>query len=169
MINTIDGQCGTKRKKIRYKKEYEIRKFSCIEQYLAVQKAHLADNKNLAREAMGSSNHADHKVVLNKLKAEVADRWAEKAPDIIKSAVKAKFTQNQNLTKFLLDSHPLMIGEASKDTRWGIKLSLEHLEHLEHPDVPDMSKWASGGNLLGKTLVSLREELQFPSELKGKV
>lgn len=31
-------------------------KFSCIEQYLAVQKAHLADNKDLAREAMSSSD-----------------------------------------------------------------------------------------------------------------
>lgn len=128
-------------------------KFTCIEQYLAVQKAHLADNKNLAREAMGSSDPADHKVVLNKLKTEVADKWAERAPDIIKSAVKAKFTQNQNLTKFLLDSHPLRIGEASKDTRWGIRLS------LEHPEVLDTTKWAAGGNLLGRTLVSLREEL----------
>lgn len=128
-------------------------RFTCIEQYLAVQKAHIADNKNLAREAMGSADPADHKVVLNKLKAEVADVWAERAPAIIKSAVKAKFTQNQNLTKFLLDSHPLLIGEASKDTFWGTGLT------LEHPETLDTSKWAAEGNLLGRTLVSLREEL----------
>lgn len=127
--------------------------FSCIEQYLAVQKAHLADNKDLAREAMGSSNPADHKVVLNKLKTQVSDEWKNKAPEFIKAAVKAKFTQNPHLTKFLLDSYPLQIGEASRDSFWGIGLS------LESPDALDMTKWAAGGNLLGRSLVSLREEL----------
>lgn len=127
--------------------------FSCIEQYLAVNKAHLANDKALAREAMGSSNPADHKVVLNKLRAEVTDEWKRRAPEYIKAAIKAKFTQNNHLTKFLLDSHPLQIGEASRDTFWGIGLT------LESPDVLDTTKWAPGGNLLGRSLVALREEL----------
>lgn len=135
--------------------------FSCIEQYLAVQKAHLADNKDLAREAMGSSNPADHKVVLNKLKSEVSDEWKKRAPEFIKAAVEAKFSQNPHLTKFLLDSHPLQIGEASRDSFWGIGLS------LESPDALDTTKWVSGGNLLGRTLVSFREKIMetanFPS------
>lgn len=136
-------------------------RFTCVEQYLAAQKAHLANNRDLAREAMRSSDPADHKVVLNKLKTEVADKWKERASDIIRVAVKAKFTQNPHRTKFLLDSHPLVIGEASRDQFWGIGLP------LESPNVLDMNKWAQGGNLLGRTLVSIREELKettnFPS------
>lgn len=127
--------------------------FSCIEQYLAVQKAHMADDKTLAKEAMDSSDPADHKVVLNKLRTVVAEKWTEKAPSFIKAAAKAKFSQNHHLTKFLLDSHPLRIGEASRDTFWGIGLS------LENPDVLDTTKWAPGGNLLGKTLMAVREDL----------
>lgn len=116
-------------------------RFSCIEQYLAVQKAHIADNKDLAREAMGSSDPADHKVVLNKLRSEVSSQWKTQAPQLIKTAVTAKFSQNPQLTKFLLDSHPLQIGEASRDTFWGIGLS------LESPDALDTSKCTPGGNL----------------------
>lgn len=74
---------------------------------------------------MRSTDPADHKVVLNKLKTEVADKWKESAPDFIKVAVKAKFTQNPHLTNFLLDSHPLIIGEASRHAFWGIGLPLE--------------------------------------------
>lgn len=76
-----------------------------------------------------------------------------KAPDIIKVAVKAKFTQNHHLTKFLMDSHTLQIGEASRDSFWGVGMS------LENPEVLNTTKWALGGNLLGRSLVSLREEL----------
>lgn len=128
-------------------------RFVCIEQYLAVQKAHLADDKDLARQAMESKDPADHKVVLNKLRQSVSEEWTQRAPTFISSAVRAKFTQNSSLAKFLRDSHPLLIGEASRDRMWGIGLS------LEDPNVLDDSKWAPEGNLLGKTLVAIREEL----------
>lgn len=127
--------------------------FVCIEQYLAVQRAHLADDKDLARQAMGTSDPADHKVILNKLRPVHPEKWRERASSIIRDAVRAKFTQNHNLTKFLLDSYPLRIGEASKDSFWGIGL------HLESPDLLDTSKWAPEGNLLGETLMSIRKEL----------
>lgn len=128
-------------------------RFVCIEQYLAVQKAYLAKDKDLAKEAMESTDPADHKVVLNKLRPAVSEEWKEKAPEIIKAAVRAKFTQNSTLNRLLTDSQPLLIGEASKDNFWGIGLS------LEDPNVLDVSKWAPEGNLLGRTLTSLREEL----------
>lgn len=137
-------------------------KFSCIEQYLAVHKAHLADDKDLARQAMESADPADHKVVLNKLRSAVSTAWKEKAPDLILSAVRAKFRQNHALKKILIDSYPLQIGEASRDSFWGIGLS------LENADVLDTSKWAKEGNLLGRTLVSVRDELrgsQTPSTI----
>lgn len=128
-------------------------RYVCVEQYLAAHKAHLADDKELARQAMASSDPADHKVVLNKLRPVVSKEWAEKAPALITPAIRAKFVQNPNIAQFLTDSHPLLIGEASRDKVWGIGLS------LEDPNALDDSKWAPEGNLLGRTLVSIREEL----------
>lgn len=107
-------------------------KFVCIEQYLATHKAFLAGDKDLARQAMESQDPADHKVILNKLRSAASKEWKEKAPEYILAAVKAKFTQNPALKKFLIDSHPLQIGEASKDNFWGIGLSLENQDVSTH-------------------------------------
>lgn len=62
------------------------------------------------------------------------------------------------LKDLLISTHPLQIGEASKDNFWGVGLS------LEYPNVLDADQWAPEGNLLGRTLMLLREELLAPSE-----
>lgn len=61
--------------------------------------------------------------------------------------------QNEHLADFLITTQPLELGEASKNATWGIGFS------LDSPDVYDASKWNPHGNLLGKTLVKVREEL----------
>lgn len=127
--------------------------FNCIEQYLAVQRAFLAKNKSLARKAMETSNPAEHKNILNLLRGHQPDVWREKADDIIKTALRAKFFQNRDLSQFLMDTYPRLIGEASKNEVWGIGLS------LDNKDVLDSSKWRKEGNLLGISLAKVRDEL----------
>lgn len=126
---------------------------SCVEQYLAVQRAYLAKDKPLARRAMQQKDPAEHKMVLNKLRNQDRDEWRRLAPDLIRKAIRAKFTQNTLLKDLLLSTHPLQLGEASKDPFWGVGFS------LEHPNVLDTDQWIPEGNLLGKTLMSIREEL----------
>lgn len=128
-------------------------KFSCVEQYLAVAKARLAENKVLEEKAKDNLSPAEYKGILNNLRKDVQGIWSEKAPDIILPAIRAKFKQNERLTNFLVETYPLPIGEASRDSIWGIGLP------LEHADVLDLSKWDHQGNLLGYTLMQVREEI----------
>lgn len=127
--------------------------FSCVEQYLAFSKAILAQDTTQTERAMELSDPADHKVILNNLRSVVQERWAELAPDIILPAIRAKFSQNERLSNFLIETHPLAIGEASRDSIWGVGLQ------LEHKDVMDVSKWEPHGNLLGNTLARVQAEL----------
>lgn len=122
--------------------------FSCVEQYLAVHRAYMSKDQKLARRAM-----TEHKAVLNLLRNDKREEWRDKAPDLIAKATRAKFTQNTALRELLESPYPLTLGEASKDAFWGSGLP------LEHPDALDTSQWATDGNLMGKTLMNIREEL----------
>lgn len=130
--------------------------FSCVEQFLAVQRAFLSRDKPLARRAMEQKDPAEHKLILNKLRNDKLEEWRRNAPELISKALKAKFTQNSLLKDLLLSTYPLQIGEASKDTFWGVGLT------LENQSVLDTDKWAPEGNLLGRTLMAIREDLMKP-------
>ena len=64
----------------------------------------------------------------------------------------AKFSQNSHLLEILLETGQKEIGEASKDPFWGIGRS------LNDPSVLDKNSW-TGENLLGNTLMYIREQL----------
>lgn len=70
--------------------------FSCVEQYLALAKASLAKNETLAKRAMDATVPAENKTILNLLRKEVKEKWAEHAPHIILPAKRAKFQQNES-------------------------------------------------------------------------
>lgn len=127
--------------------------FICVEQFLALRRAQLAGDDFHAKEAMEKQDPADHKVILNSLRSNQPDLWFTKAEQYILQATRAKFTQNEDLADFLIGTHPLELGEASRNPIWGIGHSLDSTE------VFDQYKWVKGGNLLGKTLVKVRDEL----------
>lgn len=127
--------------------------FVCVEQFLALRRAQLARDESLIQAALQKQDPADHKVILNTLRDDQPHTWREKAEEYILQATRAKFKQNEDLADFLIETHPLEIGEASRNTVWGIGMT------LDSTDVFDISKWVPGGNLLGKTLVKVRDEL----------
>ena len=72
---------------------------------------------------------------------------------IVYEGLVAKFSQNEELKKRLLDTGNDMLAEcAVKDRIWGIGLS------MTDPDRQDMSKW-KGQNLLGYALMMVRNKL----------
>lgn len=127
--------------------------FVCVEQFLALRRAQLAGDELLAKGALETQDPAEHKAILNTLRADQPNLWQEKAEEYILQATRAKFGQNEALADFLIDTHPLELGEASKNTVWGIGLTLDSTE------VFDVNKWNPRGNLLGKTLEKVRDEL----------
>lgn len=130
------------------------RTFCCIEQFLAWQKARLAEDHELTAQALQEKEPADYKVILNDLKGKVQlEQWRKKAKEVLPAAIRAKFKQNSLLATFLKDTQQRQLGEASKDQFWGTGFP------LEHKDVLNTSLWPEEGNLLGKTLMAIRQEL----------
>lgn len=127
--------------------------FSSMEQYLAYRRANIANNADLARQVMGSQDPVDAKRIMNTLKSsDTEPQWIEQRRDILFSGLMAKFSQNDYLMRYLLASGSRQLGEASLDKAWGIGMSLT--DRL----VLDPTKWV-GSNLLGVTLMEVREEL----------
>lgn len=134
---------------------WDNREFSSIEQYLAFRRACLAGRKDLANQAMRSRDPADSKRLMHTLKLSDSEpQWIDQRKDILFSGLIAKFSQNNVLRRYLRQSEKRQLGEASTDTTWGIGRSLTDKLAL------DPTKWI-GENLLGKTLMEVREELAY--------
>jgi hypothetical protein len=89
-----------------------------------------------------------------KVKDYKEDVWAEKKDKVMKDILRAKFTQNLELRKKLLDTEDKVLANAdSRDKYWGTGTSA-------NTDVAkDPKKW-KGENKLGKILEELRTELK---------
>jgi ribA/ribD-fused uncharacterized protein len=69
-------------------------------------------------------------------------------------ALRAKFSQNQNLKDYLVATGDAILVEAApRDRLWGIGMG------ENNPDIADQNKW-NGRNLLGKALMQVRDEFK---------
>lgn len=132
---------------------YKDTHFSCIEQFLAVEKAKLVDKKDLLDRALSCYSPADCKGILNTLKNDSPSEWEDKCPSILLVALQCKFRQNRHLDDFLRKTYPRYLGEASTDTFWGIGYE------LSDPQAQVRNSWIETGNLLGKSLCTVRGEI----------
>ena len=90
----------------------------------------------------------------NKVKEFKEEVWKEKQDEVMKSILRAKFTQNLDLRKKLLDTEEKVLANAdSRDRYWGIGTS------ANTSVAKDPKKW-KGENKLGKMLEALRTELK---------
>lgn len=129
------------------------KEFKNMEQYLATQRATLSGKKSTIQRATTATDPKEAKAILRSLREDHSQEWSEKVEAVTIDGLRAKFTQNQHLGLFLKNTQSLQIGEASRDSRWGIGLD------LNDPGVLDMTKWDPAGNLLGKCLMKIRKEI----------
>jgi hypothetical protein len=128
------------------------KEYNCMEQYLMEAKALDFDDTDTAAQIMRSSDPVQQKSLGKKVANFDRDSWRKKVPEILIRGLRAKFGQNDYCKSFLQNTGQKVIGEANAyDRFFGIGLGLKS----EH--VWDQSKW--GHNLLGKTLMELRNEL----------
>jgi ribA/ribD-fused uncharacterized protein len=126
--------------------------FNCAEQYMMYKKAMLFNDTQRAELIMKKKDPREQKALGREVNIDI-DVWNRERFDIVYQGNYAKFTQNENLKKYLLDTAGTTLVEASPtDTVWGIGMS------EEDPDRLDRSKW-KGTNLLGEVLTKLREDL----------
>jgi hypothetical protein len=126
--------------------------YSSCEQYYQAHKAITANDQTAHDRIMETEDPAEQKRLGSTLKIN-QDLWDKKAPEIMHCGLLAKFEQNRDLSEYLLSTGNKVIFEASpRDKFWGTGLS------LSHPKVLDESSH-TGQNLLGKLLMSLREQI----------
>lgn len=142
-----------------YQSPFKIKgvQFNNMEQFLAYRRAQLSDKNRLVSKALDAQDPAEAKSILNTLKKDHIQEWLNLAPEIAAEGLREKFKQNQYLFDALIATRGLQIGEASRDSTWGIGMP------LNDPQVLDHTKWPKKGNLLGRTLMKIREEFRVRS------
>jgi ribA/ribD-fused uncharacterized protein len=91
------------------------------------------------------------------------DVWTEKKDEVMKTIVRAKFTQNLELRKKLTDTEDKLLANADpRDKHWGIGTS------AGTEVAKDPKKW-KGENKLGKMLEDLRTQIRAEKDAKPEV
>ena len=115
-------------------------------------RVHFAEHE-VADSIYAMDDPKDQKFRAKKLANFNATSWDDQSEDILMNALRSKFSQNEELKKFLLATGTTTIGEASAhDTKYGIGLS------LRNPNAMNTDRWR-GENLLGVSLMKVRDEL----------
>jgi hypothetical protein len=79
--------------------------------------------------------------------------WKQNAKRIALKAIHAKFSQNNHLKMRLLSTGDKCIVEATKDSYWGIGMSLREVGIL------DQSNWKNNGGTMNEVLTHIRNNL----------
>ena len=148
---SIDKSCFSQ----WYQASFQIEgvKYQTAEHYMMAEKARLfKDNRSLAK-ILAASHPGEAKKLGRQVKGFDQDKWLKHRSPIVVRGNVGKFSQNEALKEFLLNTQERILVEASpRDRIWGIGLSQSN-PHAEHP-----YKWR-GLNLLGFALMEVRNIL----------
>lgn len=124
--------------------------YNCVEQYMMAQKALLFNDTVNYNKIMLSKSPKAQKALGRKVKNFNEEVWSNKSYSIVLRGNYYKYSQNDSLSKVLLNTGDKTIAEASPyDKIWGIGLACNDKNAL------DISKW-KGTNKLGKVLMDVR-------------
>ena len=102
---------------------------------------------------MKATNPYEMKRNGSKVRNFVVQQWSREAEKIAYEACFAKFSQNAELKRILLNTQTKELVEASFDKFWGVGLNLHNQNILKK------EAW-TGENLLGKVLTRVRHNLK---------
>jgi ribA/ribD-fused uncharacterized protein len=128
--------------------------YNCAEQWMMASKARtFSGNDDILAEILQNNDPAKIKGLGRKVKNYDELIWAVVRYEVVVKGNYAKFFQNDNLKKILLETKDAILVEASPyDRIWGVGIS------KENPDIYNPAKWR-GQNLLGKALMEVRKQL----------
>lgn len=129
-------------------------KYSSMEQFMMYKKAIRFQDVEKAQQILSTNDVALIKEYGRQVKGYNDSIWCGIRQMVVYQGLLAKFSQNNILCNKLLQTQNDILAEcAVKDRVWGIGLSMKDPERL------DLAKWR-GQNLLGYTLMMVREELR---------
>ncbi|MDD3472905.1 MAG: NADAR family protein [Syntrophaceae bacterium] len=109
----------------------------------------------MLEKIMAAGHPREQKAFGRKVSGFVPDMWNAVARDVVYRGNMAKFTQNPELMRNLLNTRGTLLVEASPtDDVWGIKMA-EDADGIENPN-----NW-QGTNWLGETLTKVRDDLSY--------
>ncbi|MFH0333937.1 NADAR family protein [Clostridium perfringens] len=127
--------------------------YNCAEKYMMAEKARLFKDYETLEEILSAENQKEIKDLGRKIKNFNEELWNREKYEIVKRGNLAKFSQNENLKEFLLNTGDKIIVEASPyDSIWGIGMGAKD-ENIEYP-----TAW-KGENLLGFAIMEVRDLL----------
>jgi len=128
--------------------------YKTAEHWMMAKKAILFNDKEIFEKIMLSKSPAEAKKLGREVTNYIDSVWLENRFDIVKEGNFHKFSQNEELKTFLLNTGDRILVEASPvDTIWGIGLTGDD-ENASRPE-----KW-KGLNLLGFALMEIRDQLR---------
>ena len=127
--------------------------FNCGEQYMMYAKAHLFGDYETAALILAEPDPAEQKKLGRKVANFDQSVWHQHRELVVYQANYLKFTQNDDMRKFLRSLWGKTLSEASpKDKIYGIGLA------ADDPRALDPDQW-QGLNLLGKVLMKVCEHI----------
>ena len=128
--------------------------YSCVEQFMTVEKCFHFREPVLARKAMDMSNPKEIRDLGDKIRNFDPREWIGMRNELMKVALEHKFSDPANIgaREYLLDTGSRVIGEASKHKYWGAGLL------ASDPDPLNLENW-TGNNVLGLYLMKIRDDL----------
>ena len=128
-------------------------KYNCGEQYMMAKKAMLFNDNETLGKIMKATDPRIQKALGRTVKNFEKSKWDNVCRDYVYEGNYAKFTQNGQMKKELLNTGTKEIVEASpEDTIWGIGL------RESDPRAWDKTHWL-GTNWLGEAIMRVRKEL----------
>ena len=116
------------------------KQYASVEHYLQVQK--FPSNPDLQEQIRSSKTPSNAKTLAGATDSPVRPDWDAVRDDVVRKALRAKFTQNPNLKDILLSTGDRPLQEISSDSYWGI------------------GRTKKGKNRLGLLLMELRSSLR---------
>lgn len=139
-----------------YKSEFTVNgvKFVNSEQWMMYQKAKIFGDDETAQKILASTSPSEIKGLGRKVRNYNDTVWNGVRQIVVYEGLKAKFEQNPDLAKQLLDTGDDILVECNPyDNIWAIHMT------EDDPRVQDISQW-QGQNLLGFTLMLVRTYLK---------
>lgn len=135
--------------------DYAGKHFANSEQFMMYHKVMMFRKYELADMIMDTEDPSKcKKIAGQKFPEFVSELWEKTCYAIVKRGVKAKFVQNEDIQKTLLDTRCALLAECSPfDKKWGVGID------ISDPNRYDISKWI-GKNLLGRILMEVRDEIR---------
>ncbi|EML1934832.1 NADAR family protein [Providencia stuartii] len=131
----------------------EGHRFASAEHFMMAEKAKLFNDHETREKIIHAPNPSAAKAFGREVRGFNQDIWDAHRFNIVIAANLAKFSQNEALQQFLLNTNERVLVEASPvDKIWGIGLAEDH-ENIDNP-----LTW-KGLNLLGFALMEVRNQL----------